>query len=184
MYKYKLRISVYNTNLEFLSIIKLRISVFNANSEYQIQIILPKNPQKSVYHTNSKSRSLIQTNVFNKYWYPLKQFHLDLLTQCWKNTDFNITTCFLPCQCDKMIHIAWCKDSKMLIYAWCKYWLVSRMPAPHRPQPPGFFSRGTCDLSGQINFNALANWTELYFASWYVNAKEPEVMSNFMQLYP
>lgn len=82
MYKYKLRISVYNTNLEFLSIIKLRISVFNANSEYKIQIILPKNPQKSVYHTNSKSRSLIQTNVFNKYWYPLKQFHLDLLTQC------------------------------------------------------------------------------------------------------
>lgn len=58
------------------------------------------------------------------------------------------------------------------------------MPAPHRPQPPGFFSRGTCDLSGQINFNALANWTELYFASWYVNAKEPEVMSNFMRLYP
>lgn len=59
MYKYKLRISVYNTNLAFLSIIKLRISVFNANSEYQIQITLPKNPQKSVYHTNSKSLSLI-----------------------------------------------------------------------------------------------------------------------------
>lgn len=182
MYKYKLRISVYNTNLEFLSIIKLRISVFNANSEYQIQIILPKNPQKSVYHTNSKSRSFINL-CLQQILVPIKTVSSRSINSVLKK-HWLITTCFLPCQCGKMIHIAWCKDSKMLIYAWCKYWLVSRMPAPHRPQPPGFFSRGTCDLSGQINFNALANWTELYFASWYVNAKEPEVMSNFMQLYP
>lgn len=160
MYKYKLRISVYNTNLEFLSIIKLRISVFNANSEYQIQIILPKNPQKSVYHTNSKSRSFINL-CLQQILVPIKTVSSRSINSVLKKHRL-ITTCFLPCQCDKMIHTAWCKESKMLIYAWCKYWLVSRMPAPHRPQPPGFFSRGTCDLSEQINFNALANWTELY----------------------
>lgn len=85
------------------------------------------------------------------------------------------TMCCLPCQCEKMIQIY---DSMISMvrcsntaYAWCKYLPVSRMPVPHRPQPPGFFSRGTCDLSGQINFSVIAKWIELYFVSWYVIAK-------------
>lgn len=183
MYKYKLRISVYNTNLESLSIIKLRISVFNAKLRIWNTNHTTKKPSEISLSYKFKISVFNTNKCLQQILVPIKTVSSRSINSVLKKHRL-ITTCFLPCQCDKMIHIAWCKESKMLIYAWCKYWLVSRMPAPHRPQPPVFFSRGTCDLSGQINFNALANWTELYFASWYVNAKEPEVMSNFMQLYP
>lgn len=47
------------------------------------------------------------------------------------------------------------------------------MPEPHRPQPPGFFSPGTCDLSEEINFIVTGEWIELF------RLQEQEAISNF-----